>query len=248
MFLIPFACGVNSWGGATPMQAKWIKLDLVWDSSNSQLVGLPAHDMAFIFFTFLRGVFKSSVFISFKNAIFILKKCNNWRSLFFSKADIWALHIFILQCRLEQIFIFIFMLKVTPSNLPENPQGAPLVNNKTKWLWSFSKYCNLVIIQVNLMECSRKMWLAIAYLFFSEWYCFVVDWRHNGSVPARKISLSCSDWQHLINVWLSCHSSRTHQIKPLHPTPFLFPGLFLCVYIKIPKTKGPAPQDQHPIN
>ena len=28
--------------------------------------GLPAHDMVFIFFTFLSGVFKSSVFISFK--------------------------------------------------------------------------------------------------------------------------------------------------------------------------------------
>ena len=24
----PFACGVNSWGRATPMQAKWIELDL----------------------------------------------------------------------------------------------------------------------------------------------------------------------------------------------------------------------------
>ena len=28
MFLIPFACSVNSRGGATPMQAKWVKLDL----------------------------------------------------------------------------------------------------------------------------------------------------------------------------------------------------------------------------
>ena len=28
MFLIPFACGVNSQGGATPMPAKWIKLDM----------------------------------------------------------------------------------------------------------------------------------------------------------------------------------------------------------------------------
>ena len=27
MFLIPFACGVNSRGGATPMQAIWIELD-----------------------------------------------------------------------------------------------------------------------------------------------------------------------------------------------------------------------------
>ena len=25
-----FACGVTSWGGVTPMQAKWIKLDLIW--------------------------------------------------------------------------------------------------------------------------------------------------------------------------------------------------------------------------
>ena len=27
MFLIPFACGVNSQGGATPMQAKWIEIE-----------------------------------------------------------------------------------------------------------------------------------------------------------------------------------------------------------------------------
>ena len=27
MFMIPFTCGVNSRGGATPMQAKQIKLD-----------------------------------------------------------------------------------------------------------------------------------------------------------------------------------------------------------------------------
>ena len=39
MFLIPFACVVNSQGGATPMQAKWIKLDLVptrCESDNAQ--------------------------------------------------------------------------------------------------------------------------------------------------------------------------------------------------------------------
>ena len=84
----------------------------------------------------------------------------------------------------------------------------------------------------------REMWLAIAYLFFQIWYCFAVDCRHNCSVPARIISLSCSEWQHLINVWLSSHSSRIHQIRPLHPAPFLFPGLFLCVYINTQKQKA----------
>ena len=38
-------------------------------------LGLPAHAMVFIFFTFLRGVFKSSVLNSFKNTIFIVNKC-----------------------------------------------------------------------------------------------------------------------------------------------------------------------------
>ena len=42
------------------------------------IMGLPAHDMVFILFTFLRGLFKSSVFNSFKNAIFIFNKCGNW--------------------------------------------------------------------------------------------------------------------------------------------------------------------------
>ena len=37
----------------------------------------------------------------------------------------WVLHIFILQWMLEQIFIFVFKLKVASSNPPENPQGAP---------------------------------------------------------------------------------------------------------------------------
>ena len=40
-------------------------------------MGLPAHDMVFIFFTFLRGVFKSSVFNNLKNAILIFNKCGN---------------------------------------------------------------------------------------------------------------------------------------------------------------------------
>ena len=49
--------------------------------------------MVFTFFTFLRGFFKSSVFNSFKNAIFIFSKCGNWKSSFFSKPDIWVLHV-----------------------------------------------------------------------------------------------------------------------------------------------------------
>ena len=49
----------------------------VGDSLNSSLAaqlqqGLPALDMVFIFFTFLRGVFNS-----FKNAVFIFNKCGN---------------------------------------------------------------------------------------------------------------------------------------------------------------------------
>ena len=43
-------------------------------------------------------------------------------------------HIFILQCRVEQIFTFVFMLKVPSSNLPENPQGAQTPNT-TQFGW-----------------------------------------------------------------------------------------------------------------
>ena len=82
---------------------------------------------------FLRGVFKSSVFNAFKNTIFIFNKCGNWESSFFSKPDIRVLHFFILQCRLdlEQIFIFVFMLKLPSSSLPENLQGAPIMKSQT---------------------------------------------------------------------------------------------------------------------
>ena len=96
--------------------------------------GLPAHAMVFIFFTFLRGIFKSSVFNSFKNAIFIFNICGNWSSSFFSEPENRVLHIFILQCRVEQIFTFVFMLKVPSSNLPENPQGAQTPNT-TQFGW-----------------------------------------------------------------------------------------------------------------
>ena len=41
--------------------------------------------------------------------------------------SIWVLHIFILQCRLEQIFFLVVMLKLPSSNLPKNPQGAPIL-------------------------------------------------------------------------------------------------------------------------
>ena len=37
----------------------------------------------------------------------------------------WVLHIFILHLSLEQIFIFVFQLRLASSNLPENLQGAP---------------------------------------------------------------------------------------------------------------------------
>ena len=46
-------------------------------------------------------------------------------SSFLHMQENWVLHIFIPQCRLEQNFIFFFKLKLTSSNLPENPQGAP---------------------------------------------------------------------------------------------------------------------------
>ena len=38
------------------------------------IMGLPAHDVVFIFFTSLTGIVMSSVFNSFQNAIFIFNK------------------------------------------------------------------------------------------------------------------------------------------------------------------------------
>ena len=83
--------------------------------------------MVFSFFTFLSGVFKSSVFNSLKNAIFIFNKCCNWYSSLYSKPDIWVLHILILQCRLNHTFIFVFRLKLPSSNLPKSQQGAQIL-------------------------------------------------------------------------------------------------------------------------
>ena len=104
------------------------------------VLGLPAHDAVFIFFASLTGLFKSSVINIFQNAIFISNKFGNVLSSFFHMQKYWVLHIFILECRLEQIFIFVFKLNLTFSNLPENPQGAPVfyswcanVNNKMIW-------------------------------------------------------------------------------------------------------------------
>ena len=114
---------------------------------NISILGLPAHNMVFIFFTFLRGVFKSSVFNSLKNAIFIFKNQ--------TKPDIWVHHIFILQCRLEQIFIFVFTLKPQSSNLPENPQGAPTLTRHYFWVWLQQCMCassHLVFFDKILLE------------------------------------------------------------------------------------------------
>ena len=104
----------------------------------SKVLGLPAHDAVFIFFTYLTGLFKSSVFNFFKMhssslanvAMFYLhsstrKKIKFFTSLFFNMEKNWVLHIFVLQCRLDHIFIFVFKLNLASSNLPENPQGPP---------------------------------------------------------------------------------------------------------------------------
>ena len=106
----------------------------------SKVLGLPAHDAVFIFFTYLTGLFKSSVFNFFKMhssslanvAMFYLhsstrKKIKFFTSSFFNMEENWVLHIFILQCRLEHIFIFVFKLNLASSNLPENSQGAPVL-------------------------------------------------------------------------------------------------------------------------
>ena len=109
---------------------------LSFDLSNFFLaqLGLPAHDMVFIFFTFLREVIKSSVFKSFKKCNLHLKKnvaIDNLRSL---ASQIFGFFTSILQCKLQKIFIFVFILKLPSSNLPENPLRAPLKseNNLTQ--------------------------------------------------------------------------------------------------------------------
>ena len=40
-------------------------------------MGLPAHEFVFIFFTILWGIFRSSVFNSFGNAVFIFRKLSS---------------------------------------------------------------------------------------------------------------------------------------------------------------------------
>ena len=90
-------------------------------------LGHLAHEVVFIFFSFLTGVFKSSDFNSFQNET--------------SLTHIWKLVIFILQqvghlssspvyslTKVQTIFIFVFKLKKPALNLPENPQGAPFSN------------------------------------------------------------------------------------------------------------------------
>ena len=91
-------------------------------------MGVSAHEAVFIFSTYLRGLFKSSVYnfflkmhsSSLTNVAMFYLHSSTWKKIEF-------FHIFNLQCRLEQIFIFIFKLKLTSSNLPENPQGAPII-------------------------------------------------------------------------------------------------------------------------
>ena len=106
-----------------------IKIGLEKEKKLCHIMGVPAHEAVFIFFTYLTGLFKSSVFNFFQNAFFIFNKCGNVLSSFFNttRKKIEFFQIFNLQCRLEQILIFIFQLKLASSNLPENPQGAPII-------------------------------------------------------------------------------------------------------------------------
>ena len=116
--------------------------------------GLPAHDIVFIFFTYLTGLFKSSVFNFFQNAFFIFNKCGKNSSSFFNMEENWVFLIFILQCRLEQIFIFVFKLQLVSSNLPENPHGAPWYYNATMLLHI---HCNETMLHVGLYANSSTL-------------------------------------------------------------------------------------------
>ena len=78
-------------------------------------MGLPAHKTVFIFFTILTGIFKSSFFKEFENAIFIFNKFWEWLSSFFRTKEIWVLHIFNLQWRVKEVFIFLFKQNLPPS-------------------------------------------------------------------------------------------------------------------------------------
>ena len=114
-------------------------------------LGLSAQDQVFIFFASLTGLFTSSVFNIY--AIVALNKSGNVLSSFLNMEENWVLHIFILQWRLEKIFIFVCKLKLTSSNVPENQQGAPFSPrnwNRSAWqffvLQTFSKVKNAINI------------------------------------------------------------------------------------------------------
>ena len=146
-------------------------------------MGVPAHDMVFIFFASLTGLFKSSVFNIFQNVILIFNKCGNVLSSFFRMQENWVLHIFILQCRWELIFIFVLKLKLTSSNLPENPQGAPCNTIQAHWShrchWIFSHQCFLYLIMWS-------QWYYISRNLIITWYCMKINFF---TVPIHPTSL-----------------------------------------------------------
>ena len=84
-------------------------------------VGLPAHDMVFIFFTFWEesSNLQSSTVLKIQSSSSTNVAIHNLHS---SASQIF----FILQCRLEQIFIFVFMLKLPTFKSSRKPAGSPI--------------------------------------------------------------------------------------------------------------------------
>ena len=113
--------------------------------------GAPCTRIFLHFIHILWRIFRSSVFKSFGNTIFIFIKFGNLWSSFFNLWENWVLHIFILHQRVKDIFIFVFKLKLLSSNLPVNLQGAP-------------------IIQVFVSSMCSKRWAGSVKIYFAIIY------------------------------------------------------------------------------
>ena len=69
----------------------------------------------------------------FQKAAFVFNRCGNVISSCFNMKENWVLQIFILQWRLERIFIFVVKLKLASLIFHENQQGAPIINSFCSW-------------------------------------------------------------------------------------------------------------------